>query len=224
MPEQPIHPLRSQFSHYLLPLGVLAIVTLLQFLSSGPSEGAAGLLRYERSQILGGQWWRLISAHWVHLSWSHCLMNMAGLVVIWLLFHRQLHNRYWLAIIVISGLCISLGFLLFKPQLSWYVGLSGSLHTIFLLGALLELRHKRLDTWLLLLAMVAKLIYEQALGPLPGSEASAGGNVVVDAHFYGAITGFWLYVIILLLEKYRLLALRPSTAPVSDDTEPDRRH
>ena len=38
-------------------------------------------------------------------------------------------------------------------------------------------------------AVVAKLAYEQLVGPLPGSEAAAGGAVVVNAHLYGAIGG-----------------------------------
>ena len=37
--------------------------------------------------------------------------------------------------------------------------------------------------------VIGKLIYEQLFGPLPGSESTSGGSVVVNAHLYGAIGG-----------------------------------
>jgi len=44
---------------------------------------------------------------------------------------------------------------------------------------------------LVLVAFVAaKLVWEQTGGPLPGSEATSGGTVIVDAHLYGALGGF----------------------------------
>ena len=51
--------------------------------------------------------------------------------------------------------------------------------------------------WVLGGFLVAKLAYEQLLGPLPLSSATSGGQVVVDAHLYGALAGalmgtFWV--------------------------------
>jgi hypothetical protein len=37
--------------------------------------------------------------------------------------------------------------------------------------------------------VVGKLLYEQLVGPLPGSESVAGGTVIVNAHLYGAVGG-----------------------------------
>jgi hypothetical protein len=37
--------------------------------------------------------------------------------------------------------------------------------------------------------VVGKVAYEQIAGPLPGSEATSGGAVIVDAHLYGIIGG-----------------------------------
>lgn len=31
--------------------------------------------------VLGGQPWRLLSAHTVHLGWAHCLVNAGGLAL-----------------------------------------------------------------------------------------------------------------------------------------------
>jgi hypothetical protein len=43
--------------------------------------------------------------------------------------------------------------------------------------------------WVLCVALIAKLAYETVVGPLPGSEQSSGGTVIVAAHLYGAIAG-----------------------------------
>jgi membrane associated rhomboid family serine protease len=42
------------------------------------------------------------------------------------------------------------------------------------------------------LLVCGKLLWEQAVGPLPGSAEVAGGKVIVDAHLYGAIGGLVL--------------------------------
>ena len=82
-----------------------------------------------------------------------------------------------------------LAFWTLEPQLMWYVGLSGLLHGCLVAGVIGGIRERRLEERLLLAGLVLKLAYEQAAGPLPGSEGGAGGNVLVNAHLYGAIAG-----------------------------------
>ena len=53
----------------------------------------------------------------------------------------------------------------------------------------------RWDSKLLLVMIIAKLLWEQLVGPLPGSETAAGGSVVVDAHLFGALMGFITYLV-----------------------------
>lgn len=151
---------------------------------------SAGLwLRYDRAAILHGQVWRLLSGHLVHLGWSHLAMNLAGLALIWLLVGRQLSTGQWVWVAIVCGFGVSGGLLAFNPQLVWYVGLSGVLHGLLISGCLADLRNGHNGAWLLLALVWAKLIWEQTAGPLPGSEAGAGGAVVVDAHLYGALAG-----------------------------------
>jgi len=54
-------------------------------------------LRYERAALQHGQWWRLISAHLVHLDVRHLLLDSAGLVLLWALYARELRPWQWLA-------------------------------------------------------------------------------------------------------------------------------
>ena len=51
------------------------------------------------------------------------------------------------------------------------------------------IRNRQVESWIIAAFLAMKLAYEQLLGPLPGSEGTAGGEVVVVAHLYGAISG-----------------------------------
>jgi len=186
---------RLQF--FLLPIGIA-------MLSAGCTFGGytlAQMLRYDRDAILAGQLWRLLTGHLVHLGGSHLAMNLVGLALIWMLFGRLMSTAAWLATLLTSALTVSLGLLIFNPGLMWYVGLSGVLHGMFLAGAILSIVSGYRAEILLLGFIVAKLAWEQWVGPLPGSAEVAGGDVVVDAHLYGAIAGVVVAFVIVLWRR-----------------------
>lgn len=152
-------------------------------------EEAAELLRYQRSELQTGEWWRVVSGHFVHLGWSHLWLNLAGLLLVWALVKHAFSALSWWGLIVFSQIGISLGLWWWLPQLDWYVGLSGLLHGMLLAGSLqLALRGDR-EMWLLLLVVIAKLAWELLQGPMPGSREAAGGNVIVEAHSLGGLVG-----------------------------------
>jgi len=175
-----------------LPLTICVISLLLQLFEPDSILWS----RYERAPIINHEWWRLLSGNFVHLGWEHLLMNLAGLILIWILLGRLLSPTQWLAVIVSSSLAVGLGLLAFNPQLEWYVGLSGMLHGMFVAGLINNIRRGYRLEWLLLIALTAKLIWEQVSGALPGSTELAGGTVIVDAHLYGAIAGLLVSVFI----------------------------
>jgi len=184
------HATVSNLLHsYAVPLAVAAIVLLLAL----GGDAARDALRYQYDAFSNGQWWRWWTGHLVHLGWSHAALNLAGLALVWALVGGHLSNAGWLWVIGGSALGISLGLLFLNPELTWYVGFSGVLHGMLVAGALAGIRGRGLGgdrTDLLLLVVVAgKLAWEQAAGPLPGSESGAGGNVIVDAHLYGGVLG-----------------------------------
>ena len=90
---------------------------------------------------------------------------------------------------VVLVVAIDAGFWWLNPSLDWYVGLSGVLHGLLVAGLVAGYRESPGENLLLLVLIAAKLGYEQWLGPLPGSESTAGGPVVVNAHLYGALAG-----------------------------------
>lgn len=168
-----------------LPLSIIMVSFVLMLGGTGGSQ----LYRYDRDAILAGQVWRLVTGHFVHLGWRHFAMNIAGLILIWLLFGRLISNWRWVICIIVAALFISLGLLVFNYDLKWYVGLSGVLHAMFVCGAIASIIDCYRAEALLLALLVGKLVWEQLYGALPGSASFAGGSVIVDAHLYGAIIG-----------------------------------
>jgi len=179
---QPVYPTLSKHG---FAIGILLLVTLVASFGSGLEM----LLKFDHRAIMQGQVWRLFTCHFVHFNGSHLALNMAGLLLIWWLFGQVLNWREWLIVLLPSCLVVSLGILVLRPDIATYVGFSGVLHSIIVVAALFDLPSKHRDGKILLAAICVKLLYEQLFGPLPGSEASTGGKVLVDAHLYGAVAG-----------------------------------
>jgi rhomboid family GlyGly-CTERM serine protease len=150
-------------------------------------EWGRAALRYERHAIAAGEWWRLVTAHLVHLDLEHAVLNALGLVLMWSLFARDFGPRQWLAIVIATFAVIDAGLWFRDPQIDWYVGASGALHGVMAAGTYAHVRRGDLDGWILAIFIVVKLIYEQWHGQLPFNES--GVPVVVNAHLYGALGG-----------------------------------
>ncbi len=167
------------------------LVWVLLFSLSGLFQLAGWMerLRFDRELLEQGDLLLLFSSQLVHLNWPHWALNMAGLGMIALLFGRYATSYYWGWVTVVSALAVGLGLWTLNPELRWYVGLSGALHGLMMAGILLEMRVNRFAGGFLLLLIVAKLVWEQLGGAMPGSERLIEGRVVVDSHLYGAIGG-----------------------------------
>lgn len=171
--------------HWGIPLALAAVAFVVMALGNDAAE----MLRYQREAILDGGFWRMLSGHLVHLGWAHLWLNLTGLGLIWVLTGDAYTGTGWGLQLISCALITAMGMLLLNPELEWYVGLSGVLHGLLLAGLLGRLISGHRDASLLLAVLVLKLAWEQLYGPLPGSEASVGDTVVVDAHLYGAIGG-----------------------------------
>ena len=169
--------------HGLLWLLLILLCAIFQW------SGFVTELRYDRQLIASGQWYRMISANFVHLNNSHLLMNALGVVLVMAFFSGHLKKMQWIGLIVISSLFVTIGLTLFNPEIHRYVGLSGVLHGLFIAGAMTEIKRFPLSGWLLLMVLVGKLAWEQLVGAMPGSESMISGRVVLDSHLYGAIAG-----------------------------------
>jgi rhomboid family GlyGly-CTERM serine protease len=143
-------------------------------------------LRFDRAGLQQGQWWRLFTGHLVHFDVRHLLLDGAGVVLVWMLFARELSPLRWLVVALVSMLAVDAGLWCFDPQIQWYVGVSGVLHGIWAAGAIAGLRRgDRTAAWLLGL-LVIKLSVEQLYGPRAMEPALP---IVTQAHIYGAVGG-----------------------------------
>jgi rhomboid family GlyGly-CTERM serine protease len=170
---------------WLVP-GILVFVALA--LLPGGDAGREWL-RFDRTGIAAGEAWRLLTGHLVHLGVSHTLLNLVGLVLVWFLVGHAFSWRHWLWVMAGSAAAIDLGLWFGAPSLEWYVGLSGLLHGMLAAGIVAGLATRSGEALALAVIVAGKLAWEQFAGPLPGSEATSGGAVVVDAHLYGVIGG-----------------------------------
>jgi rhomboid family GlyGly-CTERM serine protease len=170
---------------WLLP-GIIVLVALALMLAG---DSGREWLRFDRSGVAAGEAWRLLSGHFVHLGASHTLLNLAGLVLVWFLVGRAYTWQQWLWVMAGSMAAIDLGLWFGSPQLEWYVGLSGLLHGMLAAGIVAGLAERSSEAAILAVVVAGKVAWEQFAGPLPGSEATSGGAVIVDAHLYGMLGG-----------------------------------
>jgi rhomboid family GlyGly-CTERM serine protease len=179
-----------KLNNYYCPIAIALICLILSFLPDATQDS----LQYQQTSVKAGEWWRVVSAHLVHLGWAHLTMNLAGLILIWHLFITPGRNGIICSFhLPLLALGTTLGLLWFNPELAWYRGLSGVLHGLIVVSLLNQMRNQPTISSLLLLSIAGKIAWEQLAGPTPGSEAWISGKVIVDAHLYGGISGIILW-------------------------------
>ena len=176
---------QSIIDRWAIPLGLILLGLVIQLLGDAGREW----LRFDRVWLQHGESWRLISGHLAHLGWQHFALNSCGLVLVWYLVGDAFSQRTWLIVIALILAAIDGAFWVLDPELYWYVGLSGLLHGLLVAGLVSRLPAVAGETLVLLLLVTAKIAWEQFAGPVPGSEATSGGPVIVNAHLYGAVGG-----------------------------------
>ncbi len=145
-------------------------------------------LRFERAAVLHGEWYRLFTGHWVHLSLNHLWLNLVGLAAIALLFFRRvslgLLSAFWLFLMV----WISLGLVL--AGIDWYVGFSGVLYGWLVWGILCTQRLSGRYKAVLLMGCGLKVAFDAASGSAVAEEAFVGGKVIWQSHGLGMLGAF----------------------------------
>lgn len=178
---------------FFAALGLVSALLWLPVAAAG--RRAALPLIYTRSGVLRGEVWRLLTAHFVHLSGLHLAWNLAALAGVGLLFASSLSLAAWLRAALASALAAGLGLVWLRPSALSMAGLSALLHGLLAAGGLAAAAGglaaaggRRLGLAALGL-LAAKLTAEQIAGPLPWTGAALGGGIAVDAHLYGALGG-----------------------------------
>lgn len=144
-------------------------------------------LSLSRTGLESGQFWRLWTGHLVHLGPYHAGLNLIGLAVLGLLCPAPQRGREWLRRLLLMAPVLSAAIYFGVPDLDSYVGFSGLLHGLFLLGLVPMARRGDRIAWLCLTYLAGKLAWEMAMGAPLSDEQAIGGRVVTQAHLFGTL-------------------------------------
>jgi rhomboid family GlyGly-CTERM serine protease len=90
---------------------------------------------FDRVAIARGEWWRLVTGHWVHSDLVHAGWDITALLLLGTVFETRLQWRLPLALLIgTAGVDAWLWW--GDITLQYYCGLSGILNTILLVGLL----------------------------------------------------------------------------------------
>lgn len=105
-----------------IPLFTISIL-LVSVLSSIFPE-ITSVFIFDRSAILKGQVWRIITCHFVHFSGLHLFYNLVAFGIAgWIIENKN--YRHFGRICVLMASLISVSLLILEPNMSYYGGLSG---------------------------------------------------------------------------------------------------
>lgn len=158
------------------------------------------LLSYDRSRILAGEYWRIVSGHLIHTNLNHLLLNGFGLTLAWVLMPLRPRPHTALVGLAIVAASCGLALLLFEPQIIGYRGLSGVIHGLLVLGAIFNIATMgERSLGLIVLGAVALKLYSESFGT-SGSMVTAliGAPVVTQLHFWGALAGAAVAILLLI--------------------------
>jgi rhomboid family GlyGly-CTERM serine protease len=162
--------------------------------------GAGAALVFDRGALAAGEWWRLLTGHWVHWSPDHLLWDVGTFAALGAACELRSRRRFAICVLG-SALAISAAVWGLLPELARYGGLSGVDCALFaLLGTELWRERRRSDGRAALALAVALCA---ALALKLGFEWWTGGNLFVAdlgarivpvpvAHVAGAAVGLAL--------------------------------
>lgn len=183
---------------------------------------AAGWLEFQRTAVLRGELWRLLTCHMTHFTAGVLLWDVAALVCLGAVC--EIRNRKSFVISLgAAAILIPAAVLFFQPGLSSYRGLSGIASALFGLLAVFLLREgaRERDGWRVALAAIffllflGKVAFETASG-LPVFASDYGGSVepVPLAHAVGLCVGI-VTALAAAPEVARTPSLGPEASPAS---------
>jgi rhomboid family GlyGly-CTERM serine protease len=187
-------------SAVLIWLAVLGLANASLLWSGVPATA----LMFDATAVASGQWWRLLTWPWVHVSGYHLLIDGLTFVLLYQGLHtRRLTCLLWTAI---GSLVVPL---LFSTDIYTYglCGLSGVAHGLMAVSCLelMQSRDSRVVGGVFLAVLVAKTVWEVATGSVVFHSLHLGdiGHPVVTTHLGGLLGGVAAFVVISVTQKHR---------------------
>jgi len=216
---QDARAIREAFAHTSPPLvmPILVATNVLIFLAMivtrvpAMSPSSDALLRWGATYgpaITGGEWWRLLTAMFVHAGLVHLVFNMFALLSIGALIERMFGRVPFLVLYLLSGLGGSIASAYWHP-LSVGVGASGAIFGLYgaLGGFLLRARNSLPSEVVSSLRnnAIAFIVYNGVIG-------STQPNIDMAAHFGGLAAGILAGVALATSDTRSRTGLRTTVA------------
>lgn len=143
-------------------------------------------------EVIQGEWLRVFSCQFIHVSWYHFLIDSLAFVVIWFALNESLTKK------IIAVLCCSIGAvtgsLFFRGiSVTGYCGLSGMTHGLFMILALQFFYKKETVSYgtFMFIILLAKCMIEVLTGKMVLLNMHTGnlGIPVVMSHTGGMLAG-----------------------------------
>lgn len=111
-------------------IALCVVVFIVQYLTGGPSNGAATMALLDYSPWVPAEPWRMLTALFIHASFIHIGLNMFSLYIFGPILERMLGRTRFVVLYLLSGFGGSLAVLLIDPSLP-VLGASGALFGLF---------------------------------------------------------------------------------------------
>lgn len=208
-----------------LPWATIAICLLLSgsFLAEGimalslapgmrlDAPALATLGGLNRELVLGGEWYRLITAPMLHASIEHLLFNCVGLLFIGFIVEKWAGSAWLSALFIIGMLGGAIGSLLANPPEAISVGASGAILGLLAAAFVSSFRFDRYTRARARIQLRCVQLLVPSLLPI----SLASGQVDYAAHFSGALSAGVVAWLLLRTTKWPGLCTHAKFPPVS---------
>ncbi len=192
--------------HLPLKSSVLISIIIIVFLF----EHLATYLVYDRSAILEGELWRLLTCHLVHFSFWHVSLNIIVFGITGWIIEKKRYPGYGMLIFLMSFV-ISISLILFEPDMKLYGGLSGIAYGTLTYLTLFGLEYSK--KWHSLSRLIFVLVLFKAVVELYLNNTFTNVDMsfrpVPLSHFIGVLVAIMqFYFFKLIIYKHRSLEIK----------------
>lgn len=176
-----------QKNYLIAPISLLCVMFGIYFANLNE------LLEFNRDLIIQGEYWRVLSGHLTHSNGYHLLLNSAGVFLIWALHGEYYSTKQYGLMCALLCLYCGVALFMFYPENIIYTGMSGVLHGVIIIGALIDCSKKMKTGYLLFVGVWLKIAWEFYQGADPALAELIDARVAIEAHLIGAISGIFVY-------------------------------
>jgi rhomboid family GlyGly-CTERM serine protease len=168
---------------------------------------------FQPEAVRAGEWWRLVTHPFVHLTWYHLLLDgLAFLSLYWSLAERSVFARLVYVVATASGSLVASWVASPGALANGLCGLSGVAHGLMAISAIEMLGREKTERrigWLCLMLVVGKAAFEATTGKMFFGFLDFGllGSPVAISHAGGIFGGL---VVVLLFRMWKSETLRKS--------------